>query len=162
MSDETGPVNVTPAGAELAVTGALTVRVAVRNYMAVHHLWAAQRWTRLCDERESELVAAGENNPDLGHRSLAVAAVMSSVAFLEAFVNEVFADAVESEPGTHTYRTEGMSDAALGRMRHFWTGGAVPLDRSLTVLQKYQLGLVCVSETPFHKARSRTRVSTCS
>jgi hypothetical protein len=79
--DEPGPVNVQPRGAVLKLTGSQG-GYTMRDYMAVHHLWAAQRWARMCDEAESNLVADGNNDMDFGHRSLAVAAIMSSVAFL--------------------------------------------------------------------------------
>ncbi|NQE67595.1 hypothetical protein NG2371_02048 [Nocardia gamkensis] len=101
----------------------------------------------MCDERESELVAAGEINVDLGHRADAINAVLSSVAFLEAFVNETFSDA--AEPGGSNYRTDGLSTAAVEQMAQFWTGGAVPVERGMPVLRKYQLALLCAGQPPF-------------
>lgn len=47
--DEPGPVNVQPGGTELKLTGSQG-GYTIRDYMAVHHLWAAQRWARMCDE----------------------------------------------------------------------------------------------------------------
>jgi hypothetical protein len=111
-ADEPGPVNVQPGGTEPKLTGS-QVGYTIRDYMAVHHLWAAQRWARMCDEAESKLVADGNNEMDFGHRSLAVAAIMSSVAFLEAFINEFYADA--ASPGAVTYRTEGLSERRCPR-----------------------------------------------
>ena len=122
-ADEPGPVNVQPGGAELKLTGS-PVGYTIRDYMAVHHLWAAQRWARMCDEAESKLVADGNNEMDFGHRSLAVAAIMSSVAFLEAFINEFYADA--ASPGAVTYRTEGLSAAVLEKVAQSWTDGGAP------------------------------------
>jgi hypothetical protein len=99
------------------------------------------RAARQCDEREQELVSSGRLNIDLAHRADAVSAILSAVAFLEAFVNETFSDAADSPVGT--YRTEGLDTATIDRMRQFWSGGVVTIERSITVLQKYQLALVC-------------------
>jgi hypothetical protein len=142
MADPEGSAEVRAVVATArAVAHAPTV--SIRNYLAVQHLWSAQHSARLCDERESELVAAGEINIDIEHRMLAIGAVMSAVAFLEAFVNELFQDAVESAPGAVTYRTEGLTDDAAALMRQLWKGGTVAVERSLSVLDRYQLGLVC-------------------
>jgi hypothetical protein len=136
--DEPRPVNVQPrGGAELTLTGS-QVGYTIRDYMAVHHLWAAQRWARMCDEAESKLVADGNNEMDFGHRSLAVAAIMSSVAFLEAFINEFYADA--ASPGAVTYRTEGLSAAVLAPVAQSWADGETPgqPDKVPKVLRLYR------------------------
>ena len=66
-ADEPGPANVVvePGGAELKLTGSQAGRI-IRDYMAVDHLWAAQRWARMRDEAESKLVADGSK--DTGFR----------------------------------------------------------------------------------------------
>ncbi|MFC8385857.1 hypothetical protein [Nocardia sp. NPDC057272] len=140
-SPETNVVRV-----EDGVSVGFSVTVAVRNYLAVQHLWSALRSARMCDERESELVAAGEINVDLGHRADAINAVLSAVAFLEAFVNETFSDA--AEPDGSNYRTDGLSTAVVEQMAQFWTGGAVPVERGMPVLRKYQLALLCAGKPP--------------
>src|SRR6476469_609955 len=106
--------------------------------MAVHHLWAAQRWARMCDEAECKLVADGNNEMNFGHRSLAVAAIMSSVAFLAAFSNEL-------SPGAVTYRTEGLSAAVLAQVARSWADGETPgqPDKVPKVLRLYRHALHC-------------------
>ena len=69
-------------------------RVGVRDYMASQHLWTARREAWLCRKREDELL--NDRNLDRRHRSHAITAVLSAVAFLEAFVNAVWQDAAES------------------------------------------------------------------
>lgn len=145
-SSEDGSATVVVQTAAVAVAAVFTATVAVRNYLAVQHLWSAQRSARMCDERETELVAAGEINVDLGHRADAINAVLSAVAFLEAFVNETFSDA--AEPGGSKYRTDGLSVDAVAQMAQFWTGGAVPVERGMPVLRKYQLALLCAGASP--------------
>ncbi|WP_431949832.1 hypothetical protein [Nocardia lijiangensis] len=142
-TDDSGSTEIAVTAAATG-TGTLSVKVAVRNYMAVQHMWSALRSARMCEEREAELVAAGERNVDLGHRADAISAVLSAVAFLEAFVNETFSDAAESEGGT--FRTAGLSPAVVTQMGQFWTGGAVPIERGLPVIRKYQLALLCAGQ----------------
>ena len=154
--DEPGPVNVQPGGTELKLTCS-QVGFTIRDYMAVHHLWAAQRWARMCDEAESKLVADGNNEMDFGHRSLAVAAIMSSVAFLEAFINEFYADA--ASPGAVTYRTEGLSAAVLAQVAQSWADGETPgqPDKAPKVLRLYRHALHCAQAPGFDTGRDPYR-----
>jgi len=41
---------------------------------------------------------------------------------------------------------QGSAPRLFARMREFWDGGAVPVERSLTVLGKYQLALLCAEK----------------
>jgi hypothetical protein len=50
---------------------------------------------------------------------IAMVAVMSSVAFLEALVNEVYLDTVDAETQS-TDRLKGVSDEAIAAMRDRW------------------------------------------
>jgi hypothetical protein len=52
---------------------------------------------RTCSELQEELVATTGGH-DSRHRSAALATVFTSVAFLEALVNEVFQDAYDNQP----------------------------------------------------------------
>ncbi|MEV0059389.1 hypothetical protein [Nocardia sp. NPDC050718] len=132
--------------------GVVAASVAVRNYMSVAHLWSALRSARCCDEREQELVAAGIKNIDMGHRSDAINSVLSAVAFLEGFVNETLADSVQAP--MVSYRTEGLDLSALERMREFWVTGVIPLERKMSVVQKFQLVLVCAGKPTLEAGRS--------
>jgi hypothetical protein len=64
------------------------------------------------------------------------------VAFLEAFINAVWQDAADSEPGKHTHYTDGISDDAMATMRELWTGKE-DAERIVSLLGKYQVALVC-------------------
>jgi hypothetical protein len=65
-----------------------SVRAAVRSYYSTQHLWAAQHFTRLAADFERG--HADQSRIFLQHRSYVMGAVMESVAFLEAFINEMF------------------------------------------------------------------------
>jgi hypothetical protein len=117
-----------------------TPRVGVRDYMASQHLWTARREAWLCRKREEQLLNDGDL--DRRHRSHAITAVLSAVAFLETFINAIWQDAADSEPGKHTHYTDGISDDAMATLRELWTGKE-DAERMLSLLGKYQIALVC-------------------
>ena len=65
------------------------VTASVRPGFTVQHLWTARRAAWLCKQREQYLVDTDYRNIDRQHRSHAITAVLSAVAFVEAFVNDV-------------------------------------------------------------------------
>jgi hypothetical protein len=91
-------------------------------------------------EAEEQLLNDGDL--DRRHRSHAITAVLSAVAFLEAFINAIWQDAADSEPGKHIHYTDGISDDAMATMRELWTGKE-DAERMLSLLGKYQIALVC-------------------
>lgn len=127
-----------------------TPRISVRDYMAGQHLWNARYEAWLCREREDKILTkAGVDRP---HRSHAMAAVLSAVAFLEAMVNEIWQDAADSQPGQRTSHTQGISDPALTIMRELWTGKE-HAERAMSTLSKYQLALVCAGQDRIIKGK---------
>ncbi|MFE9582431.1 hypothetical protein ACFYO1_39070 [Nocardia sp. NPDC006044] len=137
--DATVQVPIATASASASGEGTLSVVVvATRQNMATQHLWTARHAARKCGERESAVLL--ENRIDLEHRSLTMSAVISSVCFLEALVNEAFAD-VADNAGRPTTGTEGISDHAAAVMAELWNG-AESLEKRLSILEKYQLALV--------------------
>jgi hypothetical protein len=96
-------------------------------------------------EHESDLVD-GFRGIDRAVGSFALAAILDSVAFLEALVNSVWQDAADVEPESTTPNTrlDGLSDANIARMRGLWNTDRV--ERSLTVLEKYQVALTCADQ----------------
>jgi hypothetical protein len=74
--------------AELQVGVRMGATISTRNYLSAQHLWTARHKAELC--RQREVAIAGKRPIDVQHRSYATTAVLMSVAFLEATVNEVF------------------------------------------------------------------------
>ncbi|KAA8963989.1 hypothetical protein [Mycobacterium sp.] len=114
--------------------------ISIRNYMASQHLWNARREAWLCRNREETLL--DEQNVDRPHRSHAMAAIWSAVAFLEALVNEVGQDAAEVGRGQSKEYIEGIPDVAIATMRELWTGKE-KAERMLSSISKFQVALVC-------------------
>lgn len=69
----------------------------MRGYMLLQHLWAAEHFARLALEYEA--AHTGEPQRWVRHRSYVITAVAESVAFLEAFINELFQDAKDGVTG---------------------------------------------------------------
>lgn len=113
--------NVTAhAGVAEAVGIVETVTVSMRGYLSAQHLWAAEHFTRLATEVEAAHSGGHRFSPR--HRSYVLGAVGESVAFLEAFVNELFQDAKDSTdgvPGAAT-RVHGLPDDAVRLMAAHW------------------------------------------
>ena len=79
-------------GAHLGATFTLTAHVATRHYFASEHLRTAYVTSVRARQLEASL-AGGPASTDPEHRSTITAGVMASVAFLEALINETYADA---------------------------------------------------------------------
>jgi hypothetical protein len=122
--------------AAVTVTPRVEMAVRVRDYLASQHLWTARHEAWLCRKREDEVLAREHHQLDRRHWSHAMNTVLSSVAFLEAFINSVWQDAADE----HTsYLTAGIPDTALAAMRELWNGKANVKRRSM--LGKFQVAL---------------------
>ncbi|MEU1961535.1 hypothetical protein [Nocardia sp. NPDC019304] len=63
--------------------------------------------------------------------------------FLEALVNQLFADAADSKPGQPTYFVRGFSDSDIATLASWWrkTKDGKPVNEFKSALQKYQQAL---------------------
>ncbi len=120
---------------------AFSARVQIRQGFATQHLWTARHMARLCAEREAELLKQGVSS-DVQHRSYAVTAVISAVAFLEAHINEAFADAADDNPVVRQ-QIANVPQNAADLMGKLWDDREVKAGERLSILAKYQLALVC-------------------
>jgi hypothetical protein len=92
---------------------------------SVQHLWTARHNAELC--RRREVVIAGKRPIDVQHRSYATTAVLMSVAFLEATVNEVFEDATDDR---HVgQRVELLEPRVRAMLASFWEQSGTDVTR---------------------------------
>ncbi|MCV7300871.1 hypothetical protein H7J93_14690 [Mycobacterium barrassiae] len=133
---------------------AFTPLKGVRQYFAAQHLWAARLMAHLCREREEQLLAevahGAKRRVDKHLQSLALGAVMESVAMLEAVVNEIWQDAAETEPIVASERLQGLSSDARALMRDLRTQR---VERSLKLMEKYAVLLTCAGKPPLDRSR---------
>jgi|SRR5271165_1086766 len=127
---------ILPAGIGRTIEPGTPV-IGVRDYIASQHLYTARREAPLCRKREDQLL--NDDNLDRRHRSHAITAVFSAVAFLEAFINATWQDAAHRE---HTAYTNGIPEGALATMGELWNGKD-QAERMLSLLSKFQVALVC-------------------
>lgn len=94
-----------------------SVQVASRHYLASEHLWTALHNARRCRELETGL--AGKRHIDREHRSCASTSILTAVAFLEALVNETYADA--ADPRHLSHRVKALAPEVrvqMAQLRH--------------------------------------------
>ncbi|GAB2699680.1 hypothetical protein [Nocardia thraciensis] len=141
MTDQNdATVHVTKAA--VTIEAGFSASVAVRGYRASQHLWAARRAAREAREIESRLAGTHEGSVEL--EAVATNAVLLSVAFIEASVNEVLQDLAESEPGNVNSRCAGVSEATAVMIRALWEHPA-RLERA-GILEKYQVALAAAQQ----------------
>jgi len=140
-------VTVRATAAKATATAGLSVRIGVRGYKATQHLWAARRSAR--ESRELEASLAGTHSASVELEAVSTNAVLLSVAFIEASVNEVLQDVAESEPGNLNSRCAGIDEDAAALIRELWTKPA-KLERA-GILDKYQISLTACRRLPFDR-----------
>jgi hypothetical protein len=121
-----------------------------RFYYSHYHLQAAALFARRSSKLEKE---HGSNNvvpSDVfsEHRAYVTGAILSAVSFLEAEINEIFADSADDQR-EHIHQL-GDVIFLLSRM---WSLG-VPKTASYSILDKYQIALALADKQEFDKGAS--------
>lgn len=104
------------AGAAMASGVALNATASVRSYMSPQHKWASAHLARLAADYERD--HAGEKGIRIRHRTYVMSAMMESIAYLEAFINEIFEDAFDGGGSA----TEGLAPQTFATMAAYWRG----------------------------------------
>ncbi len=107
--------------------------IAMRSYLSTQHLWTAEHFTRLA--RELEAAHTGESRFAVRHRAYVLGAVGESVAFLEAFINELFQDAADGAGVA-----DGLSPDMVRLMTEYWR--TTEQGKSVEVTKKYDMARV--------------------
>jgi hypothetical protein len=128
-----------------AIAGALTVRM--RTYLSWQHLRAAARFAREVRRLEGEHTGGAPNDElFIEHRSRVIAVVLSSTAFLEATINELFADLAEGSTDHWSQLPEETSSV----MAEMWRRG-VPRTARYPILEKYDIALALARKPPLSR-----------
>ena len=110
----------------------------VKHSFSGQHLVAAKEFVRLCACGELKAVGASEESCE--HRAYATGAVVFSVAFLEASINELYLEAIDG----NRQRLEGLSEAQVATLAELWE----VIERA-SVLSKYQVALAACGAERF-------------
>lgn len=114
-----------------------SVSIHVRTYLSIQHLRSALFFCRECRILESEHKPNDWQQVSDRHQAFAIGTVLSTVAFLEATVNEMFSDASENFSSEHL---EGLDTSVVSRLGELWKL-EVPKTASFNILQKYDVAL---------------------
>ena len=118
----------------------------VRTYLAQQHVVAAEMFAKRSEEVEAS--GRGRTLVPSDLQSYVMATLFAAVAYLEATINEVFADA--SDPNAHGVFGRGAE--WWQRMAALWAHG-VPRSARYSVLEKYDIALLISDREPFHRGR---------
>lgn len=106
-----------------------------RAYFSTYHLWAAKHFLDLANKIEKN----GQIEPvfSIEHRAYVHNSVLSSVAFLEAAINELFQDAYDE----HQSYIQGLDAQIIKELAKHWANTELKRKFEKT-LQKYQQALI--------------------
>lgn len=117
----------------------------MRVYFSSYHLWAAKHFLEISKEIEEsskELPAF-----EIRHRAFTINSILSSVAFVEAAINEVFQDALDN----HHFYIESLGKDKIELLADYWRMTEIEKKSHLSALDKYQLALRFCGREPFKK-----------
>ena len=132
----------------------------VRTYLSIQHLKSALFFCRECEKLESEHKPGEWLQVSDRHQALVIGTVLSTVAFLEATVNEMFTDALESFSDgplkgldTSGGPLKGLDTSVVRRLGELWKL-KVPRTASFKILQKYNIALTATDHLPMDPGRN--------
>ena len=154
MDEKSSSKSVVPIGTAIEKDIALPITVAMRTYFSTYHLWAAKDFSE-----QAKLIEKGHSKKpifDIKHRAYVINSILSSVAFAEAAINEVFQDASDQH---HSY-ISSLDNRKITLLSDYWEMTELKNKSHIYMLDKYQLALrFCDKEifntgsNPFQDAR---------
>jgi hypothetical protein len=132
------------ASVNSSIRASAEVKATIRSYFSYSHYYNARHFAALCAARESSLLNAGKPF-DPRHHAYAMAAVSSSISFIEAYINEIFQDAYHG----HDSRLEAFTSSTRSLFASLWSV-TEEKRRNLAVLDKYNLALELACHEPFN------------
>jgi hypothetical protein len=127
------------AQADVTSLGALVAHatVSIRSSYSSQHLWAAEHFARLAADYECEHVDA--ERISIQHRAYVMTAVSEAVAFLEAFINELYQDAADCSGAA-----DGLPPEMVRLMTEYWR--STDRGHSVEITKKYDMARVFAAQ----------------
>ncbi len=117
-----------------------------RSYLSQQHLWSAELLARKAQELEDGATQPDPPlKPNRDHRAFVIGSVLSSVAYLEASINELFGDAVDGGDGQRQLDTD-----TVARLARVWGIG----NERARMLDKYELALFAAGKPPLDRGNA--------
>lgn len=120
-----------------------SVRIEMRSYFSTHHLYAARYAAEDARAREDRIATSG-GRFDIRHRAHVLNAITSSVAFMEAVINEAFLDAIDG----HQSYIKSLGASCVADLAKGWSANGQ--DR-MKMFDKYDLFLECAGKGPLRR-----------
>ena len=114
---------------------ALKVTGAMRAYFSTYHLWSAKKSSREAEIIECE--SSAKNKFNLVHRAHVMNSILSSVAFAEAAINELYQDALDG----HLSYIASLNKKEISLLADYWSMTEMQNKSHISLLDKYQLAL---------------------
>ncbi|MGW1994106.1 hypothetical protein [Embleya sp. NPDC001921] len=115
----------------------------MRTYLSAVHIYAARYSTEVATKIEGSIISPAY---DIRHQGAVISAIVESVAFMEATVNEIYQDAADSQSAY----VGALGADVLGRLAAIWkasNGGY------LEILEKFSLVLNLADHPDFDRGR---------
>lgn len=124
------------------------VSIALRTYFSLIHIQSAALFARHAAEVEKTYGGHGNDVLLAKQHAYAVGAVFAAVSFLEALINELFADAGEK----YQNHLDGLDEPTIEIMADMWAH-SIPRTTRYSILEKYDIALVLAGRPPFDSGR---------
>lgn len=125
-----------------------SIKVSTRAYFSSYHLWAAKEFAVKAKEIEDQYTG----NPyfDIRHRVYVMNSILSSAAFIEAAINELFQDAADD----HRTHIESLPPMNIAILSDYWQMTEQKNKSHIGILDKYQLALRFCGHEPMNKGHN--------
>jgi len=131
----------------ITVRDAVTVRS--RAHFSIQHVLSAAYFARQALEVERNYFGVYDAAMINAHRASVTGAILMSVSFLEAAINEFFADTVDNPYGT----VKDLDPDLRSLLAEMWAM-KVPRTSKYSILEKYDIALTLMRRAPFDKGTS--------
>jgi hypothetical protein len=130
---------------EQGTSKGVNVMFKLRQPYSIKHIQSAVIFCKKCSEIERQnTINTIDPEVRILHQAYVLNSIISSVAFLEAFINELFCDSQENIE----YIKKSLDNASVTRLSRMWEL-EVPKTASYKIVQKYQIALTLTDKIAF-------------
>jgi hypothetical protein len=129
---------------------AIRIRIRARMYYSLQHIQSAALFTRQCYQIESNYDGTFSDELIAEHRSYVTGAIFATVSFLEATINELFADTVDHPDGELASHLDSSTKLLMADM---WKRG-IPRTATYQIIEKFQIALTLARKTLLNTGRT--------
>jgi hypothetical protein len=130
--------------------GTESIEIKSRTYYSLQHIQSAALFTRLCANIEKNYNGVFNDELFSEHRAYVTGTILSVVSFLEAAINEIFADIAD---GINDKITNCFNLRSKIQISSLWDMG-IPRTASYPILEKYQIALLLADKKVLDKGKN--------